>query len=174
MACVGDYRLDKQIVLWGLKNLLAEEDVPNSTKVVSWAPTIWKQKLFTLKNLSEKWTEFVQNARENGETFAAFFASVEQVQVSEKNIWLTVKNQFYADWAMADTNLAGLKNVLDYYVELPVGTRLTVMADQSQKSVEIQQDRKAKQDKMLRRYEKQENRKGQDAVKSISAGGGSG
>ena len=174
VACVGDYRLDKQIVLWGLKNLLAEEDVPNSTKVVSWAPTIWKQKPFTLKNLSEKWTEFVQNARENGETFAAFFASVRQVQVSEKNIWLTVKNQFYADWAMADTNLAGLKNVLDYYVELPVGTRLTVMADQSQKSAEIQQDRKAKQDKMLRRYEKQENRKGQDAVKSISAGGGSG
>ena len=85
-----------------------------------------------------------------------------------------MKNQFYADWAMADTNLAGLKNVLDYYVELPVGTRLTVMADQSQKSAEIQQDRKAKQDKMLRRYEKQENRKGQDAVKSISAGGGSG
>ena len=65
-----------------------------------------------------------------------------------------MKHQFYADWAMADTNLAGLKNVLDYYVELPVGTRLAVMADQSQKSAEIQQDRKAKQDKMLRRYEK--------------------
>lgn len=156
VACVGDYRLDRHIVLWGLRNLLEEEAVPESTKVVSWAPTVWKQKPFTLKNLQEKWQEFVQTARENGETFAAFFSSVESVQISGKQIRLTVKNQFYADWAMADTNLAGLKNVLDYYVELPAGTRLIVVADQGQKSAEAQQDRKAKQEKMLRRYESHE------------------
>ena len=153
VACVGDYRLDRHMVLWGLKNLIAEEAAPKGSKVVSWAPTIWKQKAFTLNNLQEKWTEFAQMARQNGESFAAFFASVKEVYISGTLIRLTVKSKFYANWAMEDTNLAGLKNVLNYYVELPAGVRILVVPDQTSDTEEVQQERKARQEKMLRRYD---------------------
>lgn len=38
-VCVGDLRLDRKIVLWGLKSLLEERTVPRNTKVVRWAET---------------------------------------------------------------------------------------------------------------------------------------
>ena len=158
VVCVGDHRLDRHMVLWGLRNLIAEEAVPQSSKVVSWAPAIWKEKSFTWKNLQEKWQEFVQAARADGEAFASFFASVTQVQITERTICLTVKNQFYADWAMEAINLDGLRNVLYYYVELPAGIRLSVTAQKSAATEQEWRDRKAKQEKITRRYENAKDR----------------
>ena len=148
VACVGDHRLDKKMVLWGLKNLVQEEPLPESSKVVSWAPTIWKQKAFTLENLPEKWQEFCQLAKQNGETYAAFFAVTEEIQTEDGEIRMTVKSRFYADWAMEPENLKGLKNVLSYYVEMPAGTKVCVIAKEAQNLAQS----KAKQEKMARRY----------------------
>lgn len=162
-ACVGDYRLDKKMVLWGLKNLVAEESLPEGSKVVTWAPTVWRQKAFTLENLTEKWQEFVQAAKQNGESFAAFFASVQQIQTEGTTLYFTVKNAFYADWAQMPENLAGLWNVLRYYVEMPENTKIAVVSAQNGQDSVIRQERKVKQEKMERRYERTETSTGRDA-----------
>lgn len=156
VACVGDYRLDKKMVLWGLKNLIAEEPLPEGSKVVTWAPTVWRQKAFTLENLTEKWKEFVQAAKQNGESFAAFFASVQKVETEKNRICLTVESAFYADWAQSFENLTVIRNVLRYYVEMPENTRIAVISGQNSRDSDIQQERKAKQEKMARRYERTE------------------
>ena len=156
VACVGDYRLDKKMVLWGLKNLIEEEPLPEGSKVVTWAPTVWKQKAFTLENLSEKWQEFVQMAKVNGESFAAFFSSIQKVETENNRICMTAKNAFYADWAQSPENLAGIRNVLRYYVEMPENTRIAVVSAQNSQDSAIQQERRAKQEKMARRYERTE------------------
>ena len=163
VACVGDYRLDKKMVLWGLKNLITEEPLPEGSKVVTWAPTVWRQKAFTLENLTEKWQEFVQAAKQNGESFAAFFASVQQIQTEGTTLYFTVKNAFYADWAQMPENLAGLWNVLRYYVEMPENTKIAVVSAQNGQDSVIQQERKAKQETMARRYERTETSTGRDA-----------
>lgn len=152
IACVGDHRLDKRIVLWGLNNLITEEAPPQSCKIVSWAPTIWKQKPFTVRDLPDRWQEFCRLAKQNGETYAAFFSGVEKIQIRDGQIQLTVKNPFFADWAMDRENLAGLKNVLNSYVEMPAGIRISVISGEEQ-SVDAIQAKKAKQDKMARRFE---------------------
>lgn len=91
-------------------------------------------------------------AKQNGETYAAFFSGVEKIQIRDGQIQLTVKNPFFADWAMDRENLAGLKNVLNSYVEMPAGIRISVISGEEQ-SVDAIQAKKAKQDKMARRFE---------------------
>ena len=36
-ACVGDYKLDRKLILWGLENLREASEVPKGEKVVTWA-----------------------------------------------------------------------------------------------------------------------------------------
>ena len=60
-------------------------------------------------------------------------------------------------------NLAGLWNVLRYSVELPENTKIAVVSAQNGQDSVIQQERKAKQEKMARRYERTETSTGRDA-----------
>ena len=43
-ACVGDYRLDRQMVLFGLENLLEHWDVPMGVKTAEHAPSTFQEK----------------------------------------------------------------------------------------------------------------------------------
>lgn len=48
-ACVGDYKLDRKLILWGLENLREASEVPKGEKVVTWAESTWKRKEFRLE-----------------------------------------------------------------------------------------------------------------------------
>ena len=55
-ACVGDYRLDRQMVLFGLENLLEHWDVPMGVKTAEHAPSTFRRKEFSFSLI------FLQNS----------------------------------------------------------------------------------------------------------------
>ncbi|MDD2978658.1 MAG: DEAD/DEAH box helicase [Hespellia sp.] len=62
-ACVGDYTLDKQVVLWGLKNLLKESPAPASVKkyVETQMPVAGRPEA----DLPESWEAYFEAVRQN-------------------------------------------------------------------------------------------------------------
>ena len=54
----GDYRLDRQMVLFGLENLLEHWDVPMGVKTAEHAPSTFRRKEFSFEKLGEQWQEF--------------------------------------------------------------------------------------------------------------------
>ena len=132
-ACVGDYKLDRKLILWGLENLREASKVPKGEKVVTWAESTWKRKEFRLETLPEKWDIFCRKARENGEQYAGFFQTVHRVKVKDTRLILSVDTPFFAQWANEPENKQSLRNLIGYYTELPAGFRLEIRAERPEK-----------------------------------------
>lgn len=118
-ACVGDHRLDKEMVLFGLENLLEHWDVPMDVKVAEYGPSTFRRKEFQFEKLEEQWGEFCKRIRENGESFAAFLQTVPSVEIRDRMLILKLTNSFYADWVMEPGNRTSLKNIICYYADVP-------------------------------------------------------
>ena len=145
-ACVGDYRLDRQMVLFGLENLLEHWDVPMGVKTAEHAPSTFRRKEFSFEKLGEQWQEFCKKISENGENFAAFLQTVPAVEVRERMLILKLSSVFYADWVMEPGNRESLKNIISYYADVPVGFQIQVaLAD------EVREPDKDAMEKMERR-----------------------
>lgn len=132
-ACVGDYKLDRKLILWGLENLREASEVPKGEKVVTWAESTWKRKEFRLETLPEKWDIFCRKARENREQYAGFFQTVHRVKVKDTRLILSVDTPFFAQWANGPENKQSLRNLIGYYTELPAGFRLEIRAERPEK-----------------------------------------
>lgn len=129
-ACVGDYKLDKKMVLWGLENLLEEWDTPMGAKVAPYAPVTVRKKEFAIVDLPEQWDTFCMRVKENGEAFGAFLNTVPEVEVEGSTLILSVTNTFYMGWVSDPANKQSLMNIINYYVDVPGTLRLEVkMAD---------------------------------------------
>lgn len=130
-ACVGDHRLDKEMVLFGLENLLEHWDVPMDVKVAEYGPSTFRRKEFQFEKLEEQWDEFCKRIRENGESFAAFLQTVPSVEIRDRMLILKLTNSFYADWVMEPGNRTSLKNIICYYADVPAGFQIQVaLADE--------------------------------------------
>lgn len=125
-ACVGDHRLDKEMVLFGLENLLEHWDVPMDVKVAEYGPSTFRRKEFQFEKLEEQWNEFCKRIRENGESFAAFLQTVPSVEIRDWMLILKLTNSFYADWVMEPGNRTSLKNIICYYADVPAGFQIQV------------------------------------------------
>ena len=125
-ACVGDHRLDKEMVLFGLENLLEHWDVPMDVKVAEYGPSTFRRKEFQFEKLEEQWDEFCKRIRENGESFAAFLQTVPSVEIHDQMLILKLTNSFYADWVMEPGNRTSLKNIICYYADVPAGFQIQV------------------------------------------------
>lgn len=125
-ACVGDHRLDKEMVLFGLENLLEHWDVPMDVKVAEYGPSTFRRKEFQFEKLEEQWDEFCKRIRENGESFAAFLQTVPLVEIRDRMLILKLTNSFYADWVMEPGNRTSLKNIICYYADVPAGFQIQV------------------------------------------------
>ena len=125
-ACVGDHRLDKEMVLFGLENLLEHWDVPMDVKVAEYGPSTFRRKEFQFEKLEEQWNEFCKRIRENGESFAAFLQTVPSVEIRDRMLILKLTNSFYADWVMEPGNRTSLMNIVRYYADVPVGFQIQV------------------------------------------------
>ena len=125
-ACVGDHRLDKEMVLFGLENLLEHWDVPMDVKVAEYGPSTFRRKEFQFEKLEEQWDEFCKRIRENGESFAAFLQTVPSVEIRDQILILKLTNSFYADWVMEPGNRTSLKNIICYYADVPAGFQIQV------------------------------------------------
>ena len=125
-ACVGDHRLDKEMVLFGLENLLEHWDVPMDVKVAEYGPSTFRRKEFQFEKLEEQWDEFCKRIRENGESFAAFLQTVPSVEIRDRMLILKLTKSFYEDWVMEPGNRTSLKNIICYYADVPAGFQIQV------------------------------------------------
>lgn len=125
-ACVGDYSLDKKMVLWGLKNFLEESEPPEFEEKVSEESRPFIQKGFSFYSLPEEWGEFCDSVVKNGESGDAFLRTVSRVEVSGHRLILTVGNAFYEEWLGEPDNLRGLENTIRYHAVCPADMRIEI------------------------------------------------
>lgn len=148
-ACVGDYSLDKNMVLWGLKNLKEETEPPQygGKYTEKERPTIRKEFLFS--KLEEQWPVFCERAMESEEGGAAFLQTVKVIEVKGDCLVLTVENAFYQTWLLETENRKILENILRRYVVCPAGMKVEVLVEENQ-----EKSKKLK-GKLQRRYLKE-------------------
>ena len=125
-ACVGDYSLDKKMVLWGLKNFLEESEPPEFEEKVSEESRPFIQKGFSFYGLPKEWGEFCDSVVKNGESGGAFLRTVSRVEVSGHRLILTVGNAFYEEWLGEPDNLRGLENTIRYHAVCPADMRIEI------------------------------------------------
>ena len=146
-ACVGDYTLDKKLVLWGLTNLLEKTVAPESVKMVEETEKPAVQKQFSFFSLPENWEEFCDCVEKNGETGGAFLKTVQRVDIKGHCLTITVGNTFYEMWIKEPENKKSIENILRYHAVCPADMRLEVAA-------QIDEDREKKiKARLERRFE---------------------
>jgi len=118
-ACVGDYTLDKNIVLWGLKNIFDEIEVPNNIKRPERAPKVYLMKEYKLEELPEKWDEFRKFIVATGEYLSDFIGTIPSVRVESGRLYLLLKNDFYKSWLLEAGNTLHLQNMITSYASVP-------------------------------------------------------
>ena len=146
-ACVGDYSLDKKMVLWGLKNLLEESQPPEFEGKLIEESRPFIQKGFSFYSLPKEWDAFCDSVVQNGESGGAFLRTVEQVETEGHRLILTVGNTFYEEWLMDPDNLRGLENTLRYHAICPGDMRIEVRV------VENREKTEKVREKLRRRYD---------------------
>lgn len=125
-ACVGDYHLDKKLVLWALKNMLKEEAAPKGIKQQEKAPRIVIEYAYKLAELPSKWQEFVIYLRSKGEYMNSFLSTIDSVEVSGALLNIITDFKFYEEWILDPSNKRKLMNTIKRYVEVPEGFDISV------------------------------------------------
>jgi DEAD/DEAH box helicase domain-containing protein len=142
-ACVGDYHLDRKLVLWGLEGMLQQKEAP--IKVTKKVPEVivYEEKHFNLSELEEKWGEFIAYLNKKSEVYVQFFTTILGVKVNGETLVFNVPGSFYREWIMETANRKRMENVIRRYVKVPEKFRIDVNV--------LEQD--SKLDKLLRRYD---------------------
>ena len=118
-ACVGDYKLDKNIVLWGLRNIYEEITPPVDLKTPPTPQETFFEKPFTFETLAEEWSAFAGYIYSKGEYLSSFVASIHEVRTETPKLILILNNEFYKTWLLDGDNKLKLRNMLSQYVYLP-------------------------------------------------------
>ena len=135
-ACVGDYSLDKKMVLWGLKNFLEESDPPEFEEKTGGELYPFIRKEFSFYDLPDEWSEFCDSVVKNGENGGAFLRTVSRVEVNGHSLILTVGNAFYEEWLGEPDNLRGLENTVRYHAVCPSDMRIEVRAVENREKID--------------------------------------
>lgn len=118
-ACVGDYHLDKKLVLWGLRSLLVEEETPAEIKKAPLPPRIVEQYAFTLEEMPDKWKQFVFLMREKSEYLHSFLSTIDRVELEGNMLLFVTDFKFYEDWVLEASNKNKIMNTIKRYVKTP-------------------------------------------------------
>ena len=135
-ACVGDYTLDKAMVLWGLENLLEESLPPEQVKMPEQEARPVIEKEYSFFTLPIQWQEFCQSVKENGEKGGDFLKTIQEIGVEDHTLVLTVKNGFYRDWLLEGENLRELENTLRWHAVCPSDMKIEVRAEEDRENAE--------------------------------------
>lgn len=125
-ACVGDYHLDKKLVLWGLKNMLKEEAAPEHIKKPEAAPKIIIEHAFKYSELPSKWEEFVNYLRSKGEYMNSFLSTIDKVETAGTVLSIITDFKFYEEWILDPSNKRKLVNTIKRHVDVPSGFDIDV------------------------------------------------
>ena len=144
-VCIGDDRLDRNVILWGLQNLSEESGFAG---MISLPENQEEQKIskeFKFAELGDKWNDFCSRITERNEAFAGFFRMVSSAEIKGDSLILSVKEAFYAEWANIPENRNAIVNVLRSYVSVPDSFRLAILSGEKTADHD-------KKEKMMRRY----------------------
>jgi len=133
-ACVGDYKLDKQMVLWGLKSLLAKSEAPRQAKRFIKPPLPTVKKQFSFEKLAGQWDLFVACLKKNGEQNSAFFGVVQKAEVNGQVLDLWVNSPFYQKWASMPANEKSLQMLLRHYTDAAEEVRIRIQSPKAAES----------------------------------------
>jgi len=150
-ACVGDDRLSRRLVAWGLDSLFERVPPPAGVRAPVAAaaapvaaplepPVPWA-------DLPSRWDEVRARLAAEGGEGARFLAGLEAVAVRERRLVLQVGSRGLARWIGDDVVTARLRALLARHVAGPEGWRLEVEAAGEPDDA----DRRAR--KLRRRYE---------------------
>lgn len=145
-VCIGNDRLDRNVILWGLKNLSKESNFTGKTHRSQSDETISIHREFTLSDFPENWTRFCDRLRENNSAFAGFFSMVSKREVKGSSLILSIRDPFYVEWANMPENRTDISNVLRTYLSLPEDFRFAILTDGANPQEPL------KKEKMMRRY----------------------
>ena len=145
-VCIGDDRLDRKIILWGLRNLSEESGFTGKINMPKMQENYRILKEFKLEELEEKWDIFCSRVKENNEAFAGLFRMVSAVETRGDSLTLYVKEVFYAEWADMPENRNAIVNVIRKYVFIPENFRLVILSGKKETGDN------GKKEKMMRRY----------------------
>lgn len=149
-ACVGDYTLDKKMVLWGLQSLLEKLPAPaGAPKMVEEVQKPAVQKRFAFHKLPQEWKEFCDALYKNGDSGASFLKTVTGVSVEGNVLTLEIENEFYKMWVMDPHNYQSMIHVIRYHAVCPGDFRLEVVVKEDQEKAEKLRAR------LRRKYEEQ-------------------
>ncbi|MCR3761653.1 DEAD/DEAH box helicase [Clostridium felsineum] len=135
-ACIGDYKLDKAMVLWGLENFLKEVEVPKNIKLVEYAPRTFIKKSFSFNELQNKWKEFCDYIKENGDAFGAFLTTIPRVEIEGNVITLILNSPFYREWVMEENNRKSIINIIQFHTDAPLRIEIRTEIENSEDSRE--------------------------------------
>lgn len=142
-ACVGDYHLDKKLVLWGLEGMLEKRQAPIEVKKKAVEVTAFEEKHFEFIELEAKWEEFKVFLNKRSEGFTQFFTTIKEIRILGDKLLLKVSAPFYKEWIMEFANKKKLENIIKRYVRIPDGFSIDVEVDEFD----------SKMDKIIRRYD---------------------
>ena len=145
-ACVGDYTLDKGMVLWGLESLLHEAEIPKLMKQVSEPRKPAIRKAYSFFDLPSRWEYFCDSVEKNGDAGAGFLKTVKGVRTEGHILVLTVANEFMAHWIREKENQKSIMHILDYHASCPADMRLQIVVEENR-----EQNRKTAE-KLRRRF----------------------
>lgn len=144
-VCIGDDRLDRNVILWGLQNLSEESGFAGMISLPENQEEQTISKEFKFAELGDKWNDFCSRITERNEAFAGFFRMVFSAEIKGDSLILSVKEAFYAKWANMPENRNAIVNVLRSYVSVPDGFRLAILSGEKIADHD-------KKEKMMRRY----------------------
>lgn len=145
-VCIGDDRLDRKVILWGLWNLSEESGFTGKIDMPKMQEGHRVLKEFKLEELEEKWDIFCSRIKENNEAFAGFFRMVSAVETRGDSLILYVKEVFYAEWADMPENRNAIVNVIRKYVFISENFKLVILSGKKETGDN------GKKEKMMRRY----------------------
>ena len=143
-ACVGDYHLDKKLIHWGLQCMLLESKAPDKVKKPEKPPRMIEEYRYSLKELPEKWSDFILFLRNKGEYLNGFLSTINRIEVTGSLLYFVTDFRFYEEWILDFGNKRKLSNMIKRYVEVPEGFDI---------NVKTLGDNQGLKDKIMRRYD---------------------
>lgn len=144
-ACVGDYHLDKNLVVWGLKSLLEASEPPANVRQPEAPPLVIEEKEYELDELPAKWKQFVEFLSSRSEYLHSFLSTIDSVEVSGAKLIFVTDFKFYEDWVLESSNRKKILNTIKRYVKTPQNFDIGVRV--------IEKNPDDVQQKIMRRYD---------------------
>lgn len=123
-ACVGDYRIDKKIILWALENFFVETNPPKDL-IVPEKPKIEQIKYkYTWDKIVEDWVDLVELMKNHKIYGANFLSTAKSVSVENASLILHFPTSA-AKIADKDEIKQAISNSLAQFMRLPKGFSLS-------------------------------------------------